>query len=123
QTPEQYDALAPDGAEIRTLIQMSGGGLAHRTLPPEQTSQAHAYQMVDEIWYVIEGQGEVWRKEGKREEVVAVSPGTCLSIPTGTHFQFRSAGPQPLRLIVATIPPWPGPQEAVRVRDYWPNDP
>ena len=29
----------------------------------------------------------------------------CLDIPTGTHFQFRSASDEPLCFVIATMPP------------------
>ena len=59
------DYLAPDGSEIRLLPTMKGGGLCHCTLPVGKTSSPVAHQNVEEIWYVIEGEGEVWRKVGR----------------------------------------------------------
>ena len=116
----EYDALAPDGSEIRVLPSTSRGSMAHGTLPPGGVSLAVTHRTVEELWYVVAGRGEVWRKQGEREEVVAVEPGAALSIPTGTHFQFRTIGPDPLRFVMVTMPPWPGEQEAVRVPDHWP---
>jgi mannose-6-phosphate isomerase-like protein (cupin superfamily) len=51
---------------------------------------------------------------------VKAKVGVSLTIPVGTHFQFRNAEAVPLRFIIATIPPWPGSDEAVRVEDRWP---
>jgi mannose-6-phosphate isomerase-like protein (cupin superfamily) len=119
QINETYDYLAPDGSEIRLLPVVRGGGLAHCLLPTEKISKAVRHQTVEEIWYVISGEGEVWRKLGEQEEVVTVSSGTSLTIPVGTSFQFRNTGTVPLCIIVVTIPPWPGPSEAVEVPDYW----
>jgi hypothetical protein len=56
---------------------------------------------------VASGRGEMWRKQGGREEVVPVGPGVCVTIPLGTHFQFRSFGDEPLAAVGVTIPPWP----------------
>ena len=61
-----------------------------------------------------------WRSQGGREEVERVAPGSCLTIPLGTHFQFRNTGAAPLEFFIVTMPPWPGDQEAERVRDRWP---
>ncbi|MCX9012793.1 MAG: cupin domain-containing protein [Candidatus Methanoperedens sp.] len=119
QLPEKYDYLAPDGSEIRLLPEMKGDGLSHCTLPRGGISQAVTHKTVEDIWYFIKGKGKVWRKQGGREKVVDVGPGICLTIPTGTHFQFRNTGQEPLRFIIATMPPWPGKDEAVRVKDYW----
>jgi mannose-6-phosphate isomerase-like protein (cupin superfamily) len=114
-----HDVLAPDTSEIRLLVATSRGSMAHGTLPPGRVSLAVVHRTVEEVWYVTEGRGQVWRKDGEREAVVDVGPGTALSIPVGVHFQFRTVGPEPLRFIMCTMPPWPGPHEAPRVPDHW----
>lgn len=119
QLPPDHDHLAPDSSEIRLLPITNGGGLAHCTLHPSQISLAVAHKTVQEIWFFLEGQGQVWRKQGKQEEVVDVTPGLSLTIPTGTHFQFRNTGQIPLRFLIVTMPPWPGEDEAYRVEGYW----
>lgn len=121
QLPAIYDYLASDKSEIRLLLNMKGGGLAHShcTLQPQGVSLAVKHKTVEEIWYFIQGQGQVWRKQGGQEEVVDVGPCTCITIPTGTHFQFRKNGKDPLCFIRATMPARPGEEEAVRVQDHW----
>ena len=118
--PERHDVLAPDNSEIRVLAATERGSMAHGTLAPGQVSLAVTHVTVDELWYVTEGRGQVWRKQGDREEVVDVVPGTALTIPLGAHFQFRTVGDAPLRFVMCTMPPWPGAHEAVRVPDHWP---
>ena len=120
QLGEAYDVLAPDTSEIRLLVGTTRGSLAHGTLAPGRVSLAITHRTVEEVWYVTAGRGQVWRKQGGRELVVDVEPGTALTIPTGAHFQFRTTGPEPLRFVMCTMPPWPGEQEAVRVPDHWP---
>ena len=61
----------------------------------------------------------MWRKQGDREEIVAVERGVCLTIPLGTHFQFRAMGTEPLAAVGVTMPPWPGDGEAVPVHGTW----
>lgn len=116
---ERHDALAPDGSEIRLLPRLAGGSMVHCTLPPDAVSLAVTHRTVDEFWYVLAGTGELWRRQGEREEIVPLAPHTAHSIPLGTHFQFRNPGAEPLRLVIVTMPPWPGPDEAVRVADHW----
>ena len=117
--PRAFDAVAPDGSEIRLLAALAGGSMAHCTLPAGAVTLAVRHRTVEELWYVVGGRGEMWRRHEEREEVVALVPGVSATIPLGTHFQFRSAPDQPLELILATMPPWPGPDEAVRVPDHW----
>ena len=117
---DDYDVLAPDGSEIRVLVSTGRGSMAHGTLPPGGVSLAIVHQAVDEIWYVTAGRGQIWRKLGEREEIVDVAAGSALSIPVGTHFQFRTVGDEPFQFVMCTMPPWPGAHEAVRVADYWP---
>jgi mannose-6-phosphate isomerase-like protein (cupin superfamily) len=50
---------------------------------------------------------------------VPVEAGVCVTIPLGTHFQFRSQGDEPLVALAATMPPWPGDGEAVVVPGTW----
>jgi mannose-6-phosphate isomerase-like protein (cupin superfamily) len=118
--PAEPDAIAPDGSAVRVLLALTRGGLAHFQLAPGQTSRAVAHKTVEEIWYFVQGQGEMWLQTGEREEVVAVGPGVCVSIPAGTHFQFRALGMEPLAAVGVTMPPWPGAGEAYPVEGRWP---
>jgi mannose-6-phosphate isomerase-like protein (cupin superfamily) len=120
QLPERHDVLAPDTSQIRVMVASSRGSMAHGTLPPGGISLAVTHLTVEELWYVTEGRGQVWRKQDGYEEIVDVAPGTALTIPLGAHFQFRTVGDEPLRFVMCTMPPWPGPHEAVRVPDHWP---
>lgn len=117
------DYLAPDGSEIRLLPAMKGGGLCHCTLPVGKTSSPVAHHQVEEIWYIVSGEGEVWRKNSAAEETVRVSAGSSLTIPPRTAFQFRNTGDCPLNILIVTMPPWPGPQEAEKADGVWPVTP
>ena len=117
--PETRDAIAPDGAEVRILLGLRAGGMAHCQLLPSHTSTAVTHRTVEEIWFFLAGRGEMWRKQGGRTQTVAVEPGVCLTIPLGTEFQFRSLGDVPLVAVGVTMPPWPGEGEAEVVRGIW----
>jgi len=116
--PEEFE-LAPDGSEVRPLLRLRGGSFAHCTLPVDSVSLAVRHRTVEEVWYFIGGEGQVWRRQGDNEETVNVVPGTCLTIPLGTNFQFRNTGSEPLRFVIATMPPWPGEGEAEMVEGRW----
>ena len=117
--PDAYDVLAPDGSEVRILLALTGGSMAHFRLPAGKVSRAVRHVTVEEIWYVLAGHGEMWRAQDGREEVVPVAPGLSLTIPVGTAFQFRAAADGPLTAVAVTMPPWPGPEEAVFVEGAW----
>ena len=117
--PPQPDVLAPDGSQVRILLRLAGGSMAHFRLDPGQTSIAAAHRSVEELWYVVSGHGEMWRRQAGREETVLLGPGSCLSIPAGTAFQFRATGDEPLSAVAVTMPPWPGDGEAYPVEGVW----
>ena len=118
--PDAPDAVAPDGSDVRVLLQLSGGSMAHFELGAGRVSRAVAHRSVEEIWYILSGRGQMWRRQGDRQETVLLRPGTCISIPRGTHFQFRADGDGPLAAVGVTMPPWPGPVEAYEVPGAWP---
>jgi mannose-6-phosphate isomerase-like protein (cupin superfamily) len=117
--PIEADVLAPDGSEIRLLVQSSRGSMVHCTLAAGATSIAVAHRTVEEVWYCLQGRGAVWRAQGNAEQIVAVREGISLSIPLGVRFQFCNLGEEPLIFLIVTMPPWPGDEEAYRVRGAW----
>jgi len=117
--PLKPDVVAPDGSNVRILLGLDRGGLAHFELGPQQVSIAVTHRTVEEIWYVLSGHGEMWRCQDDQEEIVQLQAGVCLTIPLGTRFQFRSIGEVPLAAVGITMPPWPGEDEAVIVSGKW----
>ncbi len=122
----QPDATAPDGSEIRLLADArhaaTRSSLVEVTLPAGQVSRPVYHRTVEEIWYVLEGEGQVWRcpppgpnanADAASVPSQAVSPGDALVIPVGWRFQFAAASGAPLRFLCHTTPPWPGEDEAV----------
>jgi mannose-6-phosphate isomerase-like protein (cupin superfamily) len=117
--PSAADVVATDGSDVRILLGLAGGGMAHFELAPGQTSIAVAHRTVEEIWFFLSGRGEMWRKQDSREEVIVAERGVCITIPLGTDFQFRSLGEEPLTAVAVTMPPWPGDGEAYQVQGKW----
>jgi len=113
------DEMAPDGSDVRVLLGVTGGLMAVYELGPGRVSIAVTNQTIEEIWYFLSGRGLMWRKQGDREETVPVESGVCVTIPLGTHFQFRSLYDESLVAVGVTIPPWPGQEEQIAVRGKW----
>jgi len=117
--PLTPDVVAPDGSDVRVLARTERGSMAHFELAPGRASAAIRHRTVDEIWFVLSGRGEIWRKQGGREDIVALEPGVSVTIPVGTHFQFQASGDTALEAVGVTMPPWPGDAEAVPVPGKW----
>jgi mannose-6-phosphate isomerase-like protein (cupin superfamily) len=117
--PGERTATAPDGSDVRVLLDLRAGGMAHFALGANQTSRAVTHRTVEEIWYFVSGRGEMWREQDGRSLIVDIIPGLCITIPLGTRFQFRSLGEEPLTAVAVTMPPWPGEGEGVIVAGEW----
>ena len=116
------DALqvkAPDGSRVHVLLSLTGGSMATFTLQPGEVSATVRHRTVEELWYVLGGTGQMWRRDGCGESIADLSPGLCLSVPLGTAFQFRCTGDMPLVAVAVTMPPWPGDGEALPAPGPW----
>jgi mannose-6-phosphate isomerase-like protein (cupin superfamily) len=117
--PSAPDGRSPAGAEIRHLIECEAGGMIHSTVPAGQVNRATVHATVSEIWHVLSGQGQIWRRDGTREETTALTAGISIDIAVGTAFQYRFTGPDPLEFLCVTVPPWPGDEEATVIDGPW----
>jgi mannose-6-phosphate isomerase-like protein (cupin superfamily) len=119
------DAIAPDGSEIRFLVGSDQGAtkssLVEVTLAPGEVTRPVKHRTVEEVWYVLEGSGLVWRCPPKAAsanvDAVSIAFGDTLVIPTGWGFQFSANENSQLRFLCHTTPPWPGEHEAVPLED------
>jgi mannose-6-phosphate isomerase-like protein (cupin superfamily) len=114
--PEISDRKSPAGADIRILMDGKTGGMIHSTVPPHQVNKAMVHATVSELWYVLEGHGEIWRDNGKESDVTVLVPGISIDIPVGTAFQYRNVSDDELKFICITMPPWPGESEATYIK-------
>src|SRR5215218_10347004 len=118
--PAQHDTVAPDGSRVRVLLRLPAGSMAHFELGPGEVSRAQRHRTISEIWYIIQGLGQMWRHHDEGgSRVIELRPGTALTIPVGTAFQFRNTGGEPLAVIGVTMPPWPREDEAMDVAGPW----
>ena len=116
---EANEERAPDGSRVRPLLSLEAGSMAQFELCPGQVSRAVRHRTVSEIWLVLSGLGRMWRQQDEQQSIVHLAPGTCLSVPVGTAFQFRCEGSEVLRVAAVTMPPWPGDEEAEFVSGEW----
>jgi mannose-6-phosphate isomerase-like protein (cupin superfamily) len=114
------DAIAPDGSEVRLLVAIGSGSMAHFRLPAAGVSRAVRHRTVEEVWFFLAGRGEMWRRDSGGEETVPVHAGVSIAIPAGAAFQFRALVELALEAVGVTMPPWPGMEEAVPEKGPWP---
>jgi mannose-6-phosphate isomerase-like protein (cupin superfamily) len=117
--PPLPDATSPAGADIRFIMEGTTGNMIHSTVPPGQINRATVHSTVSEFWYILEGTGEIWRRNDTEERVTPLVAGVSIDIPVGTAFQYRSTGDTPLKFICITMPPWPGDHEATYLEGAW----
>ena len=77
----QEPVLAPDGSTIRELVAGARASMVHCTLAPGAVSRALAHRSVEELWFVLKGKGQVWRRLGSREETIEAHAGVALEVP------------------------------------------
>jgi mannose-6-phosphate isomerase-like protein (cupin superfamily) len=111
---------SPLGAHIRYLMDGPFGNLIHSTVPAGMVGRACHFRTVEEVWFVLSGEGEVWRRSADgTESVTRLVPGVCVDIRLGTSFQYRCVGGEALVFTCMAMPPWPGDEEAVPVDGPW----
>ena len=65
---------APDGSAVRLLAGLSGGGMATFRLEAGQVAAAAIHRTVEEIWFVTEGRGAIWRRSARRQPACSPHP-------------------------------------------------
>ena len=95
-----------DGSTSRELLGLPTSSarnqsLAEATLAPGQETQRHYHAEAEEIYFVVEGEGDL-EIDGERRRV---APGDAALIPPGAWHQIR-AGDGPLRFLCCCAPPY-----------------
>lgn len=108
------------GVQVRLLAEHDAGGLRHGTVSAGETSEAARHRQVEELGYVLDGYGELCRRQdGLAADTTLLQPGVAVDLATGITFQLRNTGAEPLRLLLLSLPSWPGPEETVAAEGCW----
>lgn len=82
--------------------------------------QASRHKTVQQIWYVTDGDGEMWLQDTKGQETTfALRRGISFAVPLGYAFQFRNTGARDLEIVIVNTTPWSGAGELIPVRNHW----
>ena len=95
------------GTEIRVLLDTTEKGqgrmsLAMETLQPGQHTDPHWHSHLEEIYYILTGQGRMEIGDEARE----VQAGDAILIPINCLHCLHNSGDDDLVLLCATSPPW-----------------
>ena len=89
-----------DGSTIRELHHTSEQSLAEASLEPDQETERHYHARTEEIYFVLEGAGEL-EIDGDRRVVRA---GDAALIAPGARHRIRAL--EPLRFLCCCAPPY-----------------
>ena len=99
--------VTADGSTIRELCGLPTGGtvnqsLAEASLEPGQSTERHYHAETEEIYFVLEGEGEL-ELDGDRARV---RPGDAAPIAPGAWHQIVNVGERQLRILCCCAPPY-----------------
>ena len=89
-----------DGSTIQELHHTALQSLAQATLDPGQTTQRHYHRESEEIYFLLEGEGDL-EIDG---ETTRIGPGDAALIPPGAWHEIVAASP--LRFLCCCAPPY-----------------
>ncbi len=111
------DAIAPDGIEIRALIDEPQGArklsICEGSLKPNERSLKVYHTLYEEIWYFLRGAGVFHLHAPGRadEEAIPVAEGDAIHIPPRHGFWVENTGEGDLVFLLCGAPPWGNGQE------------
>jgi mannose-6-phosphate isomerase-like protein (cupin superfamily) len=118
----EYDYISPGGsAEIRLLPSFEQGEFAHARAMENVPSRAATIVGAGELFYVLTGEGELWRRTADLQDITPLVPRRCVSIPPGIDYQFRALG-GPMDILIATAPRWRRDNWAEAETCWWADD-
>ena len=94
-----------DGSEIRELLAHRNSCIAKQSLaearvPVGASTTPHYHPLTEEIYYLLEGTGEMRIGDERRE----VGPGDAIAIPPGAIHQITNTGQQTLKFLCCCAP-------------------
>lgn len=97
--------ITKDGSQIRELLSQRNSSirkqsLAEATVPIGAITQRHHHPKTEEIYFILEGQGEMLMGD----ETHPVGTGDAIGIPPGTEHAIKNTGTVPLRFLCCCAP-------------------
>jgi mannose-6-phosphate isomerase-like protein (cupin superfamily) len=95
----------PHGSEIRPLVDRTTSpinqcSLAEEILPPGATVTSHHHEVIEEIYYITEGEGVMRIDDEERE----VREGDAIYIPRFARHTLTNTGDGPMKILLICGP-------------------
>lgn len=83
-------------------------GVVYAIVEPRTVSRPIQRAELDEYYFVVAGEGEVWLKDvqSQNETITKLKPGVAVKVPSTHIVQYRNTGKTLLVLLVPTNPPY-----------------
>ena len=97
--------ITKDGSEIREILAHRNSSIRHQSLaearvPPGTTTALHHHPQTEEIYFILDGAGEMTINGETR----SVSVGDAVAIPPGASHRIHNPGPTELRFLCCCAP-------------------
>ena len=92
--------VTKDGSTIRELHHTQVQSLAEATLEPGQATERHQHRLTEEIYFVLEGSGDM-EVDGEHRRVAV---GDAVLIPPGAWHTLRNDGTSELVILCCCAP-------------------
>lgn len=119
--------IAPDKSKIHFLTTGLYGGVVQCSMAPLQVSETKMHRTVSEMW-AFKGSIEidVFKQDTKNSKprIVSIKNPThyyIARINAGESFKFENLQSKAAKFLIATVPTWPGSNEAISVSDFLPS--
>jgi mannose-6-phosphate isomerase-like protein (cupin superfamily) len=104
---QQTPFTTKDGSTIRSILDRTNAPVQHQslaeaTLTLGQATDRHYHKVSEEIYFLLEGQGQM-ELDGVTRVVV---PGDAILIPPGAWHQITATSAEPLRFLCCCAPPY-----------------
>ena len=99
--------IAPDQSAAREIASPRNSravrlSIAEIIIPPGVEVHRHYHEVVEEIYYIVSGEGVMWLNGATRK----VHPGDAIVIVPGEMHTIRNMTQAELKMIVTCTPPW-----------------
>jgi len=97
--------ITKDKSEIREIMAPANSRIERQSLAeaivyPGDSTELHLHKTIEEIYYILEGEGNMWQDGEER----AINPGDAIANPPGIPHYITNTGDTPLVFLCICVP-------------------